>query len=167
MLLIQHELSKWIKCIDAHFSKLIWDQQLVIWQILNLWKDKNILKKPFSFHQIWVRKSNQTHVWSKKCWKQIDTSMRNVFQSFFCHWCQTCYFLARQLLIWFKYYHLFDWWRRFDQKDVTKEPRGRVDLWYERGVQESAKIVITWCIDNLPNIAKVGYSKQVQHNKLH
>ena len=46
----------------------------------------------------------------------------------------------------------FDWWRRFeesDQKDVTKVPSGKVELWLCNEVQESAKTVITQCIDDL------------------
>ena len=37
----------------------------------------------------------------------------------------------------------------FDQQDVTKVPRGKVELWLCNEVQESAKIVITQCIDDL------------------
>ena len=66
-----------------------------------------------------------------------------VFQSLFCYWCQTCYLLVRQLLICFKYYHLVDWWGGFDQQDVTKVPRGKVELWLCNEVQELVKIVIT------------------------
>ena len=78
--------------------------------------------------------------------------MINVFQSFFCHWCQTYYLLVRQLLIWFKYYCLVDRWRRFEefvQQDVTKVPSGKVELWLCNKVQELPKIVITQCIDDL------------------
>ena len=78
----------------------------------------------------------------------------------FCHWCQTYYFLVRQLLIWFKYYHLVDWWRRFDQQDVTKAPRGKVELWLYNEVQGSVKIVMTWCIDNLLIVTNAGYTKK-------
>ena len=56
-----------------------------------------------------------------------------------------------ELLIWFKYYHLVDWWRRFEeinQQDVTKLPSGKVDLWLCNEVQESVKTVITQCIDD-------------------
>ena len=65
-----------------------------------------------------------------------------------------------------------DWWRRFEedlideeylkkswlmkkiqkgfnQQDVTRRPRWKVELWLWNGVQESVKIVITQCIDNL------------------
>ena len=75
-----------------------------------------------------------------------------VFQSLFFHWCQTCSLLVRQLLIWFKYYHLVDWWRifewwrrfeEFDQKDVTKVPSGKIELWLYNGIQELAKTMIT------------------------
>ena len=36
----------------------------------------------------------------------------------------------------------FDWWRWFDQQDVTQVPSRKVELWLCNGVQESAKIVI-------------------------
>ena len=35
-----------------------------------------------------------------------------------------------------------------------------------KGVQELAKTMISQCIDNLFKVAKVGYTKQVQKNKL-
>ena len=71
-----------------------------------------------------------------------------MFQSLFCHWCQTCYMLVSQLLIYFKYYHLVDWWGGFDQQDVTKVPRGKVELWLCIEVQGSIKTVMTQCVDN-------------------
>ena len=37
----------------------------------------------------------------------------------------------------------------FNQQDVTKRPRGKVELWLCNEVQELAKIVIIQCIDNL------------------
>ena len=43
----------------------------------------------------------------------------------------------------------------FNQQDVTRRPRGMLELWLCNGVQESAKIVITQCIDNLLK-AKLG-----------
>ena len=51
-------------------------------------------------------------------------------------------------------------------KDVTIEPRGKVELWYKKWVQESTKTVISYCINNLLKVANVGYTKQVQKNKL-
>ena len=51
--------------------------------------------------------------------------------------------LVRQLLTCFKHYHLVDWWRGFDQQDVTKVPRGKVELWLCIEMQELVKIVIT------------------------
>ena len=81
------------------------------------------------------------------CWREFvgekDSKEDYVFQSLFCHWFQTYYLLVRQLLIWFKYYHLVDWWRRFDQQDVTKVPRGKVELWLCNEVQGLVKIMIT------------------------
>ena len=69
------------------------------------------------------------------------------------------------MLIWFKYYHLVDWWRRFEnvfnQQDVTRRLRGKVELWLCNGVQESVKIVITQCIDDLLK-AKL---RKNRHNK--
>ena len=52
---------------------------------------------------------------------------------------------------------LVDWWRRFEedltneedskkvfnQQDVTRRPRGKVELWLCNGVQELVKILIT------------------------
>ena len=76
-----------------------------------------------------------------------------MFQSLFCHWCQTYYLLVRQLLIWFM--------TRIWSKDVTIEPRGKVELWLCKRVQELVKIVITWCIDNLLKVTKAGYTKKV------
>ena len=75
-----------------------------------------------------------------------------MFQSLFFHWCETCSLLVRQLLLWFKYYHLVDWWRRFeevDQQDVTKVPSGKVELWLCNEVQELARTVIKQRIDDL------------------
>ena len=40
-------------------------------------------------------------------------------------------------------------WKGFNQQDVTKVPRGKVELWLCNEVQESAKMVITQCIDDL------------------
>ena len=39
--------------------------------------------------------------------------------------------------------------KRFDQQDVTKVPREKVELWLCNEVQELAKKMITQCIDNL------------------
>ena len=40
-------------------------------------------------------------------------------------------------------------WKGFNQQDVTRVPRGKVELWLCNGVQESVKTMITQCIDNL------------------
>ena len=40
-------------------------------------------------------------------------------------------------------------WKGFNQQDVTRRPRGKVELWLCNGVQESTKIVIIQCINNL------------------
>ena len=40
-------------------------------------------------------------------------------------------------------------WNGFNQQDVTRRPRGKVELWLYNGVQELVKIVIIQCIDNL------------------
>ena len=52
-------------------------------------------------------------------------------------------------------------------KDVTIAPRGKVELWLCQEVQEPVKKVITWCIDNLLKVTKVGYTKKVYKKKLH
>ena len=59
-------------------------------------------------------------------WEREIVEEDYVFQSLFCHWYQTHYFLVRQLLIRSKYYHLVDWWRGFNQLYVTIAPRGKV-----------------------------------------
>ena len=46
-------------------------------------------------------------------------------------------------------------------KNVTIKPRGKVELWLCKEVQELIKIVITWWIDNLLKVTKVGYTKKV------
>ena len=51
--------------------------------------------------------------------------------------------LVRQFLIYFKHYHLVDCWGGFDQQDLTKVPRGKVELWLCIEVQELVKTVIT------------------------
>ena len=56
-----------------------------------------------------------------------------------------------------KYYHLVDWWRGSNQWDVTKSPRGKVELWFYIEVQGSVKTMIKWCIDNILKVTKVGY----------
>ena len=91
-------------------------------------------------------------------WKREIFEEEYVFQSLFFHWCQTYYLMLRQLLIRFKYYHLVDWWRRFDQWDVTVAPRGKVELWLCNEVQGLVKTVMTRCIDNLLEVTKVGYT---------
>ena len=52
--------------------------------------------------------------WKDHWLKNVGVS-KECFQSLFCHWCQTCYFLEWQLLIWSKYYHLVDWWGGVNQ----------------------------------------------------
>ena len=56
------------------------------------------------------------------------------------------------------YYHLVDWWRGFDQQEVTIEPRGYVELWLCNEVQGSIKMMMKWCIDNLLEVTKAGYT---------
>ena len=100
--------------------------------------DKNTLSYWSKFVALYVG------IWLKRsfvykegnCWRDFDAKKEEdyVFQSLFCHWCQTYYFLVRQLFIWFKYYHLVDLideedLKRFDQQDVTKVPRGNFELW--------------------------------------
>ena len=62
------------------------------------------------------------------------------------------------MLIRFKYYHLVDWWRGFDQWEVTIEPRGKVELWLCNEAQGSVKTMVKWCIDNLFEVTKVDYT---------
>ena len=81
-----------------------------------------------------------------------------MFQSLFCDRCQTYYLLERQFLIGFKYYHLVDWWRGFDQWEVTIIPKEKVELCSCNEVQRSIKMMMIWCIDNLLKVAKVGYT---------
>ena len=64
----------------------------------------------------------------------------------------------RQLLIRSKYYHLVDWWRGFNQHDVTRAPKGNVELWFCNEVQGLVKIMVKWCIDNTLEDTKVGYT---------
>ena len=45
--------------------------------------------------------------------------------------------------------------------DVTIAPRGKVELCYEKKVQELAKTMISWCINNLLMVAKIGYTKKI------
>ena len=40
-------------------------------------------------------------------------------------------------------------WKGFNQQDVTRTPRGKVELLLCNRVQELVKTVITQCIDNL------------------
>ena len=55
-------------------------------------------------------------------------------------------------------------WNGFNQQDVTKVPRGKVELWLCNGVQESVKTVITQCIDNLFK-AKLRKNRQTKLSK--
>ena len=66
---------------------------------------------------------------------------KECFQSLFCHWCQTYYLLEWQLLIRSKHYHLVDWWRGFNQQDITT-PRGKVELWFCNKEQGSVKKMV-------------------------
>ena len=66
-----------------------------------------------------------------------------------------------QLLIRFKYYHLVDWWRGFNQLDVTKVPKGKVELWFCNQVQGSIKKMVKWCIDNILVDTEVGHTKKL------
>ena len=75
-------------------------------------------------------------------WKDQWDYWRGMFQSLFFYWCQTYYLLVRQFLIRSKYYHLVDWWRWFNQQDVTKELKGKVELWFFNEVQGSVKIMV-------------------------
>ena len=52
-------------------------------------------------------------------------------------------------------------WKGFNQKDVTKVPSRKVELWLCNGVQELAKTVITQCIDDLwkATLRKIRKSK--------
>ena len=77
-------------------------------------------------------------------------------QSLFCHWCQTYYLLEWKLLIRSKHYHLVDWWKGFDQKEITIAPRGKVKLWICNEVQGSVKTVMICCIDNILKVTKAG-----------
>ena len=54
--------------------------------------------------------------------------------------------------------------RFFNQQDVTRRPRGKVELWLCNEVQESVKIVITQCIDNLLK-AKLRKNRQNKSRK--
>ena len=40
-------------------------------------------------------------------------------------------------------------------------PRGKVELQLCKEVQGSVKKMMTWCIDNLLKVIKVGYTKKV------
>ena len=41
---------------------------------------------------------------------------------------------------------------------ITRTPRGKVELWYEKGVQISVKTMMIQCISYLLKDAKVGYT---------
>ena len=45
-----------------------------------------------------------------------------------------------------------DWWRGFDQQDVTRVPKGKVELWFCNEVQGSVKTMVKWCIDTYSKI---------------
>ena len=73
-----------------------------------------------------------------------------------------CYLSVREFLICFKYYHIVDWWRWFDQQDITKAPRGKVELWLCNEVQGSIKTMVKWCTENLLKDTKVGKTLEEQ-----
>ena len=62
------------------------------------------------------------------------------------------------MLIRSKYYHLVDWWRGFDQQDVTRAPKGKVEIWSCNEVHGSAKTMVKWCIDNILKKIEVGHT---------
>ena len=76
--------------------------------------------------------------------------------------------LERQLLIRSKYYHLVDWWRGFDQWEVTTSPRGKVELWLCNEVQGVVKKMVKSCIDNILEDRELGYTwkfRRASYNK--
>ena len=87
--------------------------------------------------------------------KMVD---KECFQLLFCHWCQTYYLWEWQLLIRYKYYDLVDWWRGFNQQDITKAPKGKVELWFCNEVQGSVKTVVKWFINKILEDTKVGHT---------
>ena len=105
--------------------------------------------------QIWrLLKSD----WKDHCWRYWRSEIvdKECFQSLFFHWCQTFYLMEWKLLIRSKYYHLVDWRRGFNQQDVTKEPKGKVELWCCNEVQGSVKTMVKWYIDNTLEDTEVG-----------
>ena len=66
--------------------------------------------------------------------------------------------MVRQLLIRSKYYHLVDWWKGFNQLDVTIAPRGKFELWLYNEFQGPIKTMVKWCFNNLLEVTKVGYT---------
>ena len=42
--------------------------------------------------------------------------------------------------------------------EITRAPRIKVELWYEKGVQRLVKIVMIYCIVYLLKAIKVGYT---------
>ena len=63
-----------------------------------------------------------------------------------------------KFLIRSKYYHLVDWWRGFNQQDVAKTPKGKVELWFCNELQGLVKAMVKWCIDNTLEDTEVGYT---------
>ena len=95
--------------------------------------------------------------WKDHYWRR-EIVDKECFQSLFFHWCLTYYLLEWQLLIRSKYYHLVDWWRGFNQQDVTREPKGKVELWYCSEVQGLDKTMVKWCIGNIFEDIEVGHT---------
>ena len=56
-------------------------------------------------------------------------------------------------------------WKGFNQQDVTRRPRGKVELWLCNGLQELVKTVITQCIDN-PLKAKIWKNRHKKPSKM-
>ena len=65
------------------------------------------------------------------------------------------------MLIRSKYYNLVDWWKGFNQKDVTKAPKGKVELGFCNEVQGSVKTMVKWCIDNILVGTEFGHTKKL------
>ena len=60
---------------------------------------------------------------------------------------KTYYFLEWKLFIRSKYYHLVDWRGGVNRLDVTKAPKGKVELWCCNEVQGLVKTLVKWCIE--------------------
>ena len=62
------------------------------------------------------------------------------------------------MLIRSKHYHLVDCWRGFNQQDVTKAPKGKVELWCCNEVQGSIKAMMKRCTNYILEDTKVGHT---------